>query len=205
MGKRKEPIIKRYLLKLLCIVFVVSMAACGNLPNESTEPVEPTISVTAIPVSSEPDDHADFGSENPSESSDSAPPAEYEEGVTPEIADGTPVTLTIGDTVIPAKLNDTVTAKAFIEQLPFTVSASKMQYDFCGTVEPLPYEDAERQAGWKNGDIGYSNGWFALFHSGEEESSGYTTEMIIGHIDDEYLETVRSMSGSIPITVSLAE
>ncbi|MDR2738242.1 MAG: hypothetical protein LBB68_00185 [Treponema sp.] len=117
----------------------------------------------------------------------------------------TRVTLTIGDTVIPATLNNTVTARAFIERLPFTVSASKAEYDFCGTAKELACDDSERQAGWKNGDIGYSNGWFALFHSGEEQSGSYTTEMIIGHIDDEYLGTVRGLSGRIEITVAQAD
>lgn len=85
------------------------------------------------------------------------------------------------------------------------MSTSKAQYDFCSTFESLPYDDSERQAGWKNGDIGFSNGWFALFHDGEEQSSSYTSEMIIGHIDDGYLETIRSLSGSIKITVALAD
>jgi hypothetical protein len=117
----------------------------------------------------------------------------------------TRVTLTIEDVVVPATLNNTVTAQAFIERLPFTVTASKAEYDFCGTTGDLPCKETERQAGWKNGDIGYSRGWFALFHDGEEHSSSYTSEMIIGHIDDEYLETIRGLSGSIKITVALAD
>jgi hypothetical protein len=138
-----------------------------------------------------------------------------EENVPSEITSGTDmtnentgetrVTLMIEDVVIPATLNNTVTAQAFIERLPLTVRASKAQYDFCGTVEELACDDSERQAGWKNGDIGYSNGWFALFHNGEDQSASYTSEMIIGHFDDEYLETIRGLSGRIEITIALAD
>lgn len=120
-----------------------------------------------------------------------------------ETGNKTNVTLTIGSTTIPAVLNDTVAAKEFIKRLPFTVTASKGQYDFCGLAGSLKYDEAETQAGWKNGDIGYAKGWFALFHSGEEQSESYTSEMIIGHVDDSYLETIRNMPNSIEITVEL--
>lgn len=117
----------------------------------------------------------------------------------------TRITLRIGNAVIPAVLNETLTAREFCKRLPFTVTASRGEFDFCGTAANLPCKETERQTGWKNGDIGYSRGWFALFHSGEEQSSGYTGEMIIGHIDEEYLETVRGLSGSVNITIELAE
>lgn len=115
----------------------------------------------------------------------------------------TKITITIGDTVIPATLNDTVTAQAFIKTLPFTVNASKGEFDYCGMGESLDTNSDETQAGWKNGDIGYARGWFALFHSGEEQSESYTSEMIIGHVDDSYLETIRNMPNSIEIKVEL--
>lgn len=118
---------------------------------------------------------------------------------------GTQITLSIGDMEIPAVLNNTVAAREFEKILPFTVTASKGQYDYCGMGGDLEYDEKETGAGWKNGDIGYARGWFALFHSGEEQSSSYTSEMIIGHIDDDYLETVRKMSSSVKIVVELAE
>lgn len=122
-----------------------------------------------------------------------------------ETGNKTNVILTIGNTTIPAVLNDTVAAKEFIKRLPFTVAASKGQYDFCGSAGSLKYDETETQAGWKNGDIGYARGWFALFHSGEEQSKSYTSEMIIGHIDDTCLNAVRSLKGTVRITVDLAK
>lgn len=117
----------------------------------------------------------------------------------------THITLSIGKTVIPATLNKTFAAQEFRKRLPFTVTATKGEYDFCGTAGEIPCKESERQAGWKNGDIGYSNGWFALFHNGESESASYTGEMIIGHIADEYLEAVRALRGSVTITITLAD
>lgn len=117
----------------------------------------------------------------------------------------TKINITIGDTVIPATLNDTVASKEFIKKLPFTISASKGEYDYCGMGGDINYDKNETQAGWKNGDIGYARGWFALFHSGEDESSSYTSEMIIGHIDDNYLETLRNLPNNINIEVDIAK
>ena len=106
---------------------------------------------------------------------------------------------------IPATLNNTRTANEFKKHLPFTATVSHSEYDFCGSVSELPTNDSERQNGWKNGDIGYAHGWIALFHSGEEESSGYRGEMIIGHMDDSYLPTLRSIRGTQKVTISAAE
>jgi hypothetical protein len=206
MDKRKDFFIKKYFALLLGIVLVLSLAGC-NSPGGNAPTTQSQTPVATSSGSSAPEESAGISNGNTSapELSDSTPSAENEEGAPSETAEGTAVALTIGDAIIPATLNDTATAQAFIEQLPFTASASKMQCGFCGAVASLPCDDAERQAGWKNGDTGYSNGWFALFHSGEDESSSYTGEMIIGHINDSCLDAVRALRGNVKITVTLAE
>lgn len=118
---------------------------------------------------------------------------------------GTRVTINIGGDKIPATLNNTTTAREFTKTLPFTVTADPGAFDFCATADPLPVKDSETQAGWRNGDIGYNRGWFALFRSGEEQSRSHTSEMIIGHIDDRYLDTLRDIHESVEITVATAE
>lgn len=202
---------KKFLVLFLSVSFILALVACGNSAAESIASDSPENSTVTSPERDVPVNDVNKDDMDIPESSEPSVPmpstGDMNEAAqaAPENSEGTQVALTIGDTVIPATLNHTVTAQAFIEQLPFTVTASKMQYDFCGTVEALPYDGAERQAGWKNGDIGYSNGWFALFHSGEDESSGHVNEMIIGHIDDGYLEIIRAVSGSVTITVALTE
>lgn len=117
----------------------------------------------------------------------------------------TKIILTINKEVIPATLNSTIAAQEFIKKLPFSLSASKGEFDFCGMGGELKYDPSQTQVGWKNGDIGYARGWFAIFHSGEERSSEYTSEMIIGHIDEKYLQTIKNLPHSVKISVELAK
>ena len=115
----------------------------------------------------------------------------------------TPITLTVGDVVIPATLNTTLTARRFKDKLPFTASLERYTDDYCGTAPPLQTDAAELQAGWQNGDISYADGWFAVLFDGQERSRSHTGMMIIGRVDDGYLESVRKLDSSIAVTVDL--
>lgn len=44
----------------------------------------------------------------------------------------TPITLTIGDIVLDAYLNDSLPAQSLLEQLPLTVTLNDSDNDFCG-------------------------------------------------------------------------
>jgi len=57
---------------------------------------------------------------------------------------------------IPATLNDTVTAKAFLKRLPFTVSGTRSAVDYCCRTAYGVFDPTETQSGWKNGDISLS-------------------------------------------------
>lgn len=116
----------------------------------------------------------------------------------------TPVKLNLGDVTVTATLNDTVTAKAFAAQLPFTVSVSRYENDYCGPAEDLQTDPAQLQDGWNNGDIGYGDGYFSLLFDGEEISSQYRNMMIIGRLDDESLAQVRQQGRALNITVERA-
>lgn len=104
-------------------------------------------------------------------------------------------------TEIPAMLNDTVAAKDFEGRLPFKVRGSDSGIDYCCVASEGACDEDERQAGWKNGDISLSGGWFALLYDGEEQSSAYEDMMIIGHIDEENLQQVRSLPRSVEFAV----
>jgi len=117
---------------------------------------------------------------------------------------GTPITVTVGGTVIPATLNDTLTARRFKDKLPFTITLQRYANDYCGTAAPLAIDESEQQNGWTNGDIGYFGGWFTILFDGQEHSHTHTGVMIIGRVDDDHLDTVRRLSGSITVTVDLA-
>lgn len=108
---------------------------------------------------------------------------------------------------VPATLNNTLTAQEFKKILPFTCRTTHYDLDFCGSVsKPLPEKSGERYDGWKNGDIAYGDGWFSVLVDGEEISAEqYGKHMVIGHIDESYLDRVRAIKGSVTIKVELAE
>lgn len=73
-----------------------------------------------------------------------------------EEAGGTPVTLTVGDTVLQAYLNDTSCARELIARLPVTVSLYNSGHDYCGGISPaLSYDEADVQYGWRDGDLAF--------------------------------------------------
>ena len=124
-----------------------------------------------------------------------------------EVAQGTPVTLTIGDTVLHATLNDTSCAQALIARLPVTVSLNNSGHDYCGGIDPaLPYENEDVQNGWKDGDLAFwtAGNDFVIFHDDEETSSGTGNIVNIGHITDD-IELVRALPDSFDVTIALAQ
>ncbi|MEV7391991.1 cyclophilin-like fold protein [Streptomyces sp. NPDC091215] len=122
----------------------------------------------------------------------------------PTAQGSTPITLTAGNTVIPAALNGTLTARRFKDELPFTITLQRYSDDYRATAAPLETDESQQQSGWKNGDIGYFGGWFTILFDGQEHSRNHTGVMIIGRVADGYLDTVRGLDGTITVTVALA-
>ena len=115
----------------------------------------------------------------------------------------TKIILTVGETKMTGKLNDTVAAQDFASKLPITVSVNKSSLDYCGMLQNGKIDESEMQYGWKNGDIGHARGWFALFHSDMGGTEYH--EMIIGYIDSEYLDTLAGFDEAFNITIDRAE
>lgn len=123
------------------------------------------------------------------------------------IEEGTKILLHFGDTVIPGILNDSDTAKALIEKLPYTVHMSSYSHDFCGVMpETLPYNDEEVHYGWLNGDIDYAIDapYFTILHSDEDNSEQYGFQVNIGVITCE-LSRIRELEGSYDVMIELDE
>jgi len=124
----------------------------------------------------------------------------------PHTADGsTPITLTTDGTVIPATLNETLTAQRFKNELPFTITLQRYSHDYCASAAPLETDKTEQQSGWTNGDIGYFDGWFTILFDGEKRSKDTTGVMIIGRVNDGRLDRIRKLGSSITVTVDLAQ
>lgn len=119
-------------------------------------------------------------------------------------SDGTRVRITINGVETYARINQTATARAFLEMLPFEVSGYRSALDICCAVsEELPNLPEENEV-WNIGEIGWFDGWFTILCDNEEQFAN-EERVIIGKFEDEYLETVIAMEGNMNITVELAE
>ena len=118
------------------------------------------------------------------------------------------ITLTFGSVTVRGMLNDTKTAQAFAAKLPARIRVSGSGVDFCGPMPfDLPYENDQVHFGWHDGDINYNpgGGWFAVLHSGQQDSHGYGDQVVMGRIAEEDLDAVRSLSGSFDVIVKEEE
>lgn len=97
----------------------------------------------------------------------------------------TKVKLIIGDTVIPATLNDSTSSKALVAKLPYTVHVQRYEHDYCGVMDALPYDEADVHSGWKNGDIAFvlAGNYFAILYKDEEISMQFDGMVTLGALD----------------------
>lgn len=120
---------------------------------------------------------------------------------------GTKINIRFGDdAVITGVLNDSETAKASVEKLPYTVHMSRYSHDFCGVTEELPYNEDEVHYGWLNGDIDYATDapYFTILFKDEDESEQFGYQVNIGVITSP-LADIDALDGSYDVTVELAE
>lgn len=137
-------------------------------------------------------------------SADARAAGEY---ATRKIENGTPITLTIGDTVIPATLNNSRSAKELISRLPYTVSLHRYSHDYCGVMDdPLSYDEADVHNGWMNGDIDFARdgNYFTILFEDEENSQQYGHQITMGKIDGP-LSAVKNLGRDIEVKIELAK
>ncbi|MBM9616566.1 hypothetical protein JWJ90_20065 [Desulfobulbus rhabdoformis] len=97
----------------------------------------------------------------------------------------TEITLTVGQTHIPATLNGGRAAKDLISMLPYTVQLHKYVHDYCGVMgKALEYAPEDLGNGWKNGDISFAadGNYFAILYKDEEISAQYGNLVNLGKI-----------------------
>ena len=123
-----------------------------------------------------------------------------------EPGEQTPITLTIGDTVLDAYLNDSVPAQSLMAQLPLTVSLNDSDNDFCGDNIDIEYSESDVTSGYQNGDLVF---WtpannFVIFVSGEENSASTGDLVKLGRITSPQ-EMIDALEGQIDVTIALKE
>lgn len=122
------------------------------------------------------------------------------------IENGTPVTISVGGTVIPATLNNSRSARALLERLPFTMRLTRYAHDYCGVMaDPLPYDEADVHNGWMDGDIDFARdgNYFTILFEDGANSQQYGHQITMGRIDGP-LSAVKRLGPDIEITIERA-
>lgn len=102
----------------------------------------------------------------------------------PAVSDGTPITITSGSQKFEAVLDDSETAAAFAEMLPMTLSMQRVGggREFYGAMDSaLPYDSADAQTDFENGDIAFwlgGNG-LCLLYNDQVEEPGISAGIIV--------------------------
>lgn len=177
-------------MTILVLAAACTFTACAGTESPDSAPV-PAPAEQGLPS------QADAGS-------NTAKPAEVQAGPgTDEGNTGTEITLAFGDTVIRAALDDSETARAFLDMLPLTLTMSRYgDREYYAPIGVLP-ENGEAIDDFENGDVTYYTGGNSLaifFGNAENSSQGGLIRM--GKITSD-LSLFDSMGDSVPVTISL--
>ena len=193
----------RKIVLFIIMALLLTAGAAGCARTETSEEKESSVS------------EENRGTEEQTENETNGPAAsdgaemqtEDPEMPTRVIEDGTKINMYFGDTVVPGILNDSETAQALIEMLPYTVHMNRYSHDFCGVMDdPLPYKEEDVHYGWLNGDIDFATDadYFTILFEDEESSEQYGYQVNIGVIDCP-LENISKLTGSYDVRIELAE
>ena len=192
---------KKIFTLLICAVLIIcSLAGCGSNS-------EDTVTSSQNVISDEEDENMTETAKRVA--SDGAQMQTEDKTIATRIPpeNGTKINIRFGDdAVITGVLNDSETAKALVEKLPYTVHMSRYSHDFCGVTEELPYIEDEVHYGWLNGDIDYAIDapYFTILFKDEDESEQFGYQVNIGVITSPLAE-IDALDGSYDVTVELAE
>lgn len=184
---------------------ILLMAAMGAMLTACSGENEQQTS--AAPSSEQEELNEQEETEMPETSEEENSDAELEGAASGETAEGqTAITLTIGDTVLQAYLEDTAPARSLAAQLPMTVSLNDSDNDFCGDNIDIEYGEEDVVSGYQNGELAF---WtpannFVIFVSGEETSAGTGDLVPLGMITEPQ-EALDALEGSIEVEIALAE
>ena len=193
----------RKIVLFIIMALLLTAGAAGCARTETSEEKESSVS------------EENQGTEEQTENETNGPAAsdgaemqtEDPEMPTRVIEDGTKINMYFGDTVVPGILNDSETAQALIEMLPYTVHMNRYSHDFCGVMDdPLPYKEEDVHYGWLNGDIDFATDadYFTILFEDEESSEQYGYQVNIGVIDCP-LENISKLTVSYDVRIELAE
>lgn len=182
----KNNEMKRICAGMIAVIMAISLAACGtdSTVNSTDNQEETSMSEAETPSSSD---------------------AESISSADTTVQTTTNITMTFGDTVITAMLDDSETSRAFIERLPMTLTMERYaDREYYASIEELP-ENGEAIEDFENGDVTYYTAGKSLaifFGNADNSSQGDLIRM--GRITSE-LSLFDGLGDSITVTISLSE
>ena len=180
----RRPRCRRYLLAL-ALLATISLSACGGGDEDGDR------------ASGAPGASAPHPSTGPS-------PAPGDQDVNP--SEGTPIRITFGETVIPARLHDNATARDLAAQLPLTLTFR--DHNNVEKTAPLPrelsLEGAPEGHDPAAGDIGYwAPGGDLVFYY-DSDAPFFNGIVRIGEFDGE-MDAIERQGGDFSVTIERAE
>jgi hypothetical protein len=91
-----------------------------------------------------------------------------------------------------------------MNRLPLTVIGHDSGVDYCCELKEGVFDEAEKQPGWKNGDISVADGWFAILYAGEQDSEQHCV-MVVAHLDQEQNALLRALPAEATFKLLLEE
>lgn len=196
----------------LTVAMVTTLAACNRNQASSNEQSfagsSSAVSASSVVESSQVQTGTSGTSSSAPGSAPSVEGTSENPTVSPrKIENGTAVTLTIGNTVIPATLNDSVSAKELIFRLPYTVRLHHYAHDYCGVMsDPLKYDPKDVHYGWLNGDIDFATdaNYFTILYEDQAISKVYGYQVNMGKVDGDLSVFKNSLGDDIDVRIALA-
>ncbi|MCB2292358.1 hypothetical protein LGK95_02240 [Clostridium algoriphilum] len=197
---------KKLLTLALTILMMFSLTACsGNQANKNEKNSAGSSSVEKDSSTTEASNVKPNASSKASNGSAKVLP-KGSNMATRTIKNGTAITLTVGDTVIPVTLNNSTSSKELLSRLPYTVNINRYSHDYCGVMkDPLKYDEKDVHNGWMNGDIDFARdaNYFTILFEDEEKSKIYGDQVNLGKVDCD-LSVIKGLGSSIDVRIDLA-
>lgn len=197
---------KKIISLVMTTLIIFTLAACGSF-----NPAQGSAASVSTPASA-PDSTEKFTSGNGASAENALPPEDDVNSGTNTASNKslTPVriTLSVGNTMATAELNDSELARQFAALLPQIISMSRVrEREYYGRIDDtLSYDEGNIQTTAEDGDLAY---WFsgnslAFFFNTENDSAVNSGIVVFGKITSN-LSVFNNMGSSEIITVTLAE
>jgi hypothetical protein len=91
-----------------------------------------------------------------------------------------------------------------MNRLPITLEGTNGDHALRCELKKVAFDEAERQQGWRDGDVSVADGWLSILHSAQESSQGRRV-MPVAHLSAEDIAWIRTLPKRATLELSLEE